>query len=150
MTCNHLAKATFTLVVFTFCGKSFFCALAKNVPPARFLNAQICPFTTRRLVNKKGTLNRVPFLLVPVTLSSRLNSDISGSDSKFDSISTDFHAIARLFAFIYSSATARCSFRYFSNTEQYVLSVMLMSVCPRIFCNTFAGIPDSIHLVANV
>ena len=27
---------------------------------------------------------------------------------------------------------------------------MLISVCPKIFCKTFAGIPDSIHLVAYV
>ena len=59
-----------------------------------------------------------------------------------------YHAIDSWFAFMYSSAAAWCSLRYFSKTEQYVFKVILISECPRIFCNTLAGIPDSIHLVA--
>ena len=56
--------------------------------------------------------------LVPVTMKSGLNSDFSRTDSIIDSISLDFYAISRLFAFMYSSATARCSSLYFLNTEQ--------------------------------
>ena len=68
-------------------------------------------------VNISGDIEGILRFVVIIVACGR-NSGFSRADSKFDSISLFFYAIARLCAFIYSSATARCSLRYFSNTEQ--------------------------------
>ena len=82
-------------------------------------NALFKPFLSiLRKVEKTKETARKQSPMVPVTMKSGLNSAFSWADSNIDSISLNFYAISRLFAFMYSSATARCSSLYFLNTEQ--------------------------------
>ena len=63
--------------------------------------------------------------MVAGEVKNRINSGVSLIDCQFDGL---FYAIAKLLAFIYSEAAAMCSFSYFSNTSQYTLSVIEISV----------------------